>query len=176
MNKISPTNAKRIFLDTEFTSYQHPKLVSLALVPEESLSVPPLYLEVAWHWDDWEVSEFTRETVFPLLELSHKTPIDRVGEIVRLYFEKEIVVPCIAATDSLTFDWFPLVMLMRKLPNNVDPNPLLLMPSYMNDFDRFDQEMMDAFTRVKQHHALNDAMVARHAWQVSGKDTLYIEA
>jgi hypothetical protein len=176
MNKNSPTSAKRVFLDTEFTSYQHPKLVSLALVPEESLSVRPLYLEIAWHWDDWEVSDFTRQTVFPLLDQPKKTPIDQVGEIVARYFEKEIIVPCIAATDSLQFDWIPLVYLMKRIPANVDRNPLLLTPSYLNDFDRFDQEMQNGFKRVKQHHALNDAMVARHAWEVSGRDTLYSNA
>ena len=71
----------RVWLDTEFTDLQHPKLISIGMATEGGSEV---YVELAEGqagcWAVRDCSEFVVVTVLPLLEPSHAY---MAGEVVR---------------------------------------------------------------------------------------------
>ena len=64
----------RVFLDTEFTSFDEPKLISLGLVTDTGQS---WYAELADGWTIDDCTDFVLETVLPLLSSDTKSRLTR---------------------------------------------------------------------------------------------------
>lgn len=54
----------RVFIDTEFTDFRNPRLISIGLVAEDGRE---FYCELADGWSRADCSEFVLDTVLPLL-------------------------------------------------------------------------------------------------------------
>lgn len=76
-----------VFMDTEFTSFTHPELISIGLASAHSDA--KLYLEVA-EVQDMVVSEFVREEVLPLLGMHDPEilPYDRLAARLEGWFDE----------------------------------------------------------------------------------------
>lgn len=146
-----------IFLDTEFTNFEAPKLISIGLAAS---SGEEFYAEVPF--PTTSISPFVREVVVPLL---NNDPLDhcRIDElharlanwftVVRTSVE---VVLCFDSQydESLfknIFDGYPPKFLRFR---NVD--------RYINELLRYEFHVKN---KLPEHHALNDAMAMRYAFR-----------
>jgi len=147
-----------IFLDTEFTNFAHPSLISLGLVADSS---EEFYAEVPY--PDRECSAFVREAVIPLLGREPNAAMskdDLYGQVFNwlklVRSGDEEVDFCI---DYQT-DWdlflnamdyrLPIWCRMRMIAENL--NELLRYEFYMKN-------------GLPEHHALYDARAHRYAFR-----------
>ena len=160
-----------IFLDTEFTHLPEPadqnppSLVSIGLISEDGKS---FYAENADMQTDL-FSDFTRETVVPLLE---------GGRAMMLHAEIAVLLKCWIEdlgsevkiwTDAPYWDWMHIKNLFdpHDWPANLIQKPInLAFPSTVQT-QRFKAAVEDNFRSnqsLRRHHALDDAIVNRAAF------------
>lgn len=157
--------ATKAFLDTEFTHFFDPQLISVGLVAEDWRQ---LYLELPY--DRSRCSAFVREAVWPLL---HKDPeavcqLQDLKSRVHAWLEwvrprQGEVVLCFDFQD----DWDLLVDAMDyEIPTWVTPRLLRS--------EEVVELMLDDYWRrnpgERPHHALHDAKALRYAFREESPD------
>ena len=154
-----------IFMDTEFTDFDYPQLISIGLVSESGAS---FYAEMSNGWSREGCSPFVRQTILPQLT---------AGEFLqeRCYAGRRLADwlaehagPVRVVTDAPGYDWVLMLDLLAGLtPENLCPEPLTFYSDCFPELVPLLQEARErAFTQVPAHHALNDAEALREAWEV----------
>ena len=159
----SSPKTRLIFLDTEFTSLEHGKLISIGLVAESGES---FYAELTDGWQLADCSGFARETVLPLLQ-GGAAAMDRATARKRLkQWIDGFGAPVWVLSDATDFDW-PLVkrLLSGAMPQNLIQFPALFNPANFVDLQ---PQLLECRERTlagrPEHYALNDAEVLRAAY------------
>ena len=156
---------KLLFLDTEFTDFDYPQLISIALVAESGES---FYAELANGWSQEGCSTFVWKQVLPQL-----TGGDFLQE--RSYARRRLAdwlygfgVPLRVVSDAPGYDWTLMMDLLENAaPANLFPQPLhFYSESFPALMPLLQQARAAAFKNLAPHHALNDAEVLREAWEV----------
>ncbi|MEO8119745.1 MAG: hypothetical protein ABI606_10535 [Rhodoferax sp.] len=146
-----------IFLDTEFTKFNCPDLISIGLVAEDGRE---FYAErTDYHRDD--CSKFVRETVLPLLGRVPGAACSRseLTDRVREWFG-QLPEPATIIFDFET-DWLLLAVALLGRPQKNPPNTFgekLHLDSYAITHPVFEQALNSTYTdEWPLHHALADA-------------------
>jgi len=148
-----------IFLDTEFTSFESPKLISIGLAASTG---EDFYAEVPF--STTSVSPFVRDVVIPLLNQDSDAycQFDELNVRIRNWLTVvrtgvEIVLCFDSEYDEILFrsifDGYPPRSLRFR---NVDGN--------INELLRHEFHVKNM---LPEHHALNDAMAMRYAFRES---------
>lgn len=167
-----PSSGKRdgapptlLFIDTEFTDFDYPQLISIGLVAEDGES---FYAELADGWCRESCSAFVLKEVLPQLtggdffqERSYARR--RLSEWLAEFGATVRVV-----SDAPGYDWTLMMELLRdEAPANLFPHPL---PLYCESFPQLQPLLQKAKAQANfsasPHHALNDAEALREAWEV----------
>ncbi len=162
-----------IFFDTEFHDLvKTPKLISIGFVSEDSRT---FYAELSDTYEIEDCSEFVQEHVLPFLEggealMSRHQLRGRLKDWLEAFNE-----PVQLATDSLAWDWpriHELFPTPDDWPANLVKRPLLLSMNYLNDYDKFEEAVEEAFATgiLRRHHALDDAKANALGWMAAGGD------
>jgi hypothetical protein len=178
MDGCQKVNAMLVFLDTEFTDFVRPDLISIALVSEDGCE---FYAErTDYHRD--ACSDFVRENVLPLLGRVPDSVCSRPNLTERLHeWFEQLTEPATIIFDDER-DWLLLVDAIlgrtyRTPPANFG-EPLHLDNSSICS-PVFEQAQNFAYTRDwPLHHALADAralMAGYRAWRTSMEKTWRIE-
>lgn len=152
-----------VFLDTEFTGFTHPALISLALVAEDGRE---FYAERTDYPED-ECNDFVRETVLPLLGRIPGAACNQVTVTHRLrtWFET------LSEPATVVFDFERDWLLLDDIANQRHFKPpanfgeiLFLSNSVISD-PVFVQAQNRTYTQDwPPHHALADARALRSGW------------
>ncbi|MBU5636305.1 3'-5' exoribonuclease [Geomonas sp. Red69] len=154
-----------LFLDTEFTDFDYPQLISIALVSANGES---FYAELADGWSPEGCSPFVTANVLPQL-----TGGDFFQE--RNYARRRLaewlhsfVVPVRVVCDAPGFDWVLMVDLLHDdFPKNLYPAPIhYYSESFPGLFELLQKAHAEAYNEFPPHHALHDAEALREAWEV----------
>lgn len=149
-----------IFIDTEFTDFNHPQLISIGLVTEDGKN------EFYGERRDFPVNEcssFVRSNVLPMLgPVAERQPDQVLSDSLYQWLIDQG--PCAVVVDYQG-DWNQMLRLLaRQLPDNMSRQPIHLgdlqadevfQAGYRNYFSKHD---------VPEHHALHDARANRMAW------------
>jgi hypothetical protein len=143
-----------VFVDTEFTCFCSPALISLGAVS----GADEFYVELT----DVSLrgaSSFVCEHVLPLLGRDPSKCLSTVQAGARLYEWLSELGPCRLVVDyeddfNLLFE-----LLGDELPPNVEPKPLLVMGTAIRNLDK-NVYMTD--NGLTMHHALHDARALQH--------------
>lgn len=146
-----------LFMDTEFTDFKDPKLISIGLV---ALSGDEFYAEAEYPLD--ECSEFVRATVLPLLNPSKK-PLS-LGEVraelvswIEAIRQDEPVLICYDSEydrkmlDQIFNGDMPLGVVLRNLG-----------ALYVNKIKKYEFHVRH---KQAEHHALHDARALKYAFR-----------
>jgi hypothetical protein len=150
--------AIKIFIDTEFTDFIDPQLISIGLVSEFG---EEFYAEVPY--PAAACSEFVRDTVIPMLgkELTTQVSQDelylRMSNWLRIVRPKDEVLE-ICYDYQTDWDLFHKA-LDGRIPNWCAPR---LVADRINELLRFDYHEKNA---LPEHHALHDARANRYAFR-----------
>jgi hypothetical protein len=145
-----------IFLDTEFTEFDNPELISLGLA---SLNGKEFYAEVPFTYPS--CSQFVLDVVLPLLSGTSQVPIDDLNKNILKWLnsirEDNPVVVCF---DSIYDKNLFLTLFRNNLPSFI----ILREIGYrqINGLMRCDFYEKN---NLSEHHALNDAMALRYAFR-----------
>lgn len=155
----------RIFIDTEFTGFEEPRLISLGLVTDAGEA---WYAELADGWSMHDCTDFVRESVLPLLSSETKVRLTRQAAaaaladwLVRVSDNAFLVIVFDAEVD-----WRLLVgLLAENDPGGgvrMAPAPLSWPGSAMAYRC---SDLLDAClgSHPQRHHALVDARALREA-------------
>ena len=156
-----------VFLDTEFTEFVRPDLISIALVSEDGRE---FYAERT-DYRQADCSDFVRETVQPLLgrvpgaACSRSELTDRVRDwFVRLPEPATVIF-------DYEWDWHLLAVAMLGQPHSKPPDDFakqLYLNSYTITHPIFERAQNHTYTQDwPPHHALADAralMAGYRAW------------
>ena len=154
-----------IFMDTEFTDFDYPQLISIGLVSETGES---FYAEMSNGWSREGCSSFVAQTILPQL-----TAGDFLQE--RCYAGRRLAGwlaghdgPVRVVTDAPGYDWVLMLDLIAGMvPENLDPEPVTFYSDCFPELVPLLQEARQkAFAESQAHHALNDAEALREAWEV----------
>ncbi|WP_136525222.1 3'-5' exoribonuclease [Geomonas ferrireducens] len=156
---------KLLFLDTEFTDFDYPQLISIALVAESGESY---YAELENGWSREGCSAFVVEKVLP--QLTGGEFFQESGYAARRLREwlAGFGVPVRVVTDAPGYDWvLMLELLHHELPPNLYPTPLHFYSESLPELrPLLKQAHDDACRDLSPHHALQDAEALREAWEV----------
>lgn len=146
--------AQYVFLDTEFTSFEKPELISIGLV---TLNGEEFYAEVEY---DLEVcSLFVRKTVIPLLSNAEKCSLAEVKTRLSAWVEEIKQGMSVVLCFDSEYD---KMMLEIIFGNDFATGVTLqrLGASYVNKIKQYEY-----YIRTKQvkHHALHDARALRYS-------------
>lgn len=166
----------KIFFDTEFHDLvKAPKLISIGFVSEDART---FYAELSSTYEVADCSEWVQENVLPLLEggealMSRQQLKGRLRDWLEAFGE-----PVTLVTDSLAWDWPRIQELFpsaKYWPANLEQHPILLNMNYLNDLEKFEQGVEEAFATgmLRRHHALDDAKANLIGWLVSGGTVEY---
>lgn len=149
-----------IFLDTEFTNFSDPELISIGLV---SSNDERFYAEVPYKGSS--CSEFVHMVVEPLLS-GNEVPLDvlqaKLADWLYTICDSNPVVICFDSDyDRILF----LRLFENKLPVRV--NFRNLRDRHINEIMRTEFYKKNEFS---EHHALNDALALRNAFRGWVKD------
>ena len=151
------SNALRLFLDTEFTSFISPKLISFALVAETGEA---LYLERSEGWTIEDCSAFVREAVLPLLgPLEGRATDSMIRWAIRSWIHS-LGRPAMIYTDSL---WHDEPAFMSLFTNRMNLWPEALDQRFL-EFDSPAVELAFESKGLRRHHALDDAIALKTAY------------
>jgi hypothetical protein len=154
-----------IFMDTEFTDFDYPQLISIGLVSENG---ERYYAEMSNGWSREGCSLFVKEHILPQLT---------AGEFLqeRCFAGRRLADwlaehdgPVRVVTDAPGYDWVLMLDLLAGImPENLCPEPLTFYSDSFPELVPLLQEARDrAFANSTAHHALNDAEALREAWEV----------
>lgn len=145
-----------VFLDTEFTDFMRPDLISIGLVAEDGRE----FYGERNDYQQEDCSDFVREEVLPLLR---RFPDARFSEVKLSFRVREWLTslgPFTLACDSL-YDRDLLINLLEEMPPNLEG--WLNLNDYMSTPYR---QAESAFHSQgwPWHHALYDAQAMRAGW------------
>lgn len=158
--------AQHVFLDTEFTNFEKPELISIGLV---TLSREEFYAEVEFNLE--ACSGFVRATVIPLLSSAEKYSLAGLKARLSAWIEEikkgEPVVLCF---DS-EYDRAMLELIFgNDFPNGVSLQRLGA--SYINKIKQYEYHVR---TKQVEHHALHDARALRYSLRPSVRNAQYFK-
>lgn len=155
----------RIFIDTEFTDFHQPRLISIGLAAD---SGEAWYAELTDGWCEQDCSDFTRENVLPLLAMDETRVMTRKAAAVDL--SDWLVRVSAQSFPIIVFDaqvdWLLLVGLLaasdREGGVNMVPVPLSWPGSAMACRCT---DLLEAClgSHPRRHHALVDVQALREA-------------
>lgn len=170
----------RVYLDTEFTQLNDGKLISLGLVSENSERT--FYAELTDSYKLEDCSDFVVETVLPLLDapdLPEKVSYRAVyAKMTRAqcrehlgYWIAAIQEPVQINSDAPNLDWplFKELFAVHPWPAMLDPECRNCFPSALRQELYLAEEEKYYARSMRRHHALDDAIVMRHAAQAVEK-------
>lgn len=150
-----------IFVDTEFTDFDNPRLISIGLVGEDAYRW--IYSEIdAEHWYR-HASEFVLREVVPLLEARYGSETPAVAAArIRAWCDR-LPEPGQIVCDS-DFDWDLLRSLL--IDNGGWPDMLIDRPLTVQWSPKLPEYKRDYLLRygLSAHHALADAKALRYAY------------
>ncbi|WP_293603783.1 3'-5' exoribonuclease [Polaromonas sp. UBA4122] len=156
-----------VFLDTEFTAFVRPDLISIGLVAEDGRE---FYAERTDYYTT-QCSDFVRETVLPLLGRVPGAACTRteLTDRVRDWFG-QLPEPATVVFDSEK-DWLLLAVAMLGRPHSTPPGNFakqMYLDSYAITHPAFETALNAVYTpEWPAHHALADAralMAGYRAW------------
>lgn len=165
----------KIFLDTEFTNFNNPKLISLGLITEDGSK--SFYAELTDSYVFADCSDFVNKRVSPLLDGEPITPplnyfkiyakmtTPECREQLLQWFER-INFEIIVVNDAPSFDW----VLLKELfgdhwPKNLDRKCYKIVSGSLAAEQKYQHSMIQAYKDgYRQHHALDDATVMALCW------------
>lgn len=150
--------ALKVFIDTEFTDFLDPYLISLGLVAETG---EEFYAEVPY--EDRHCSPFVREAVLPLLQNTPDVCLTIDELFIQMSNWLRLVRPSnedILICYDYQLDWDLFVdVLDGQVPAWCRP---LLVGREINELLRYEYHKKN---NLPQHHALNDARANRYAYR-----------
>ena len=149
-----------IFVDTEFTSFEAPELISIGLV---TLAKEEFYAEVEYNLD--ACSDFVRKTVVPLLSEAEKCSLVELKVRLSKWIEEiKNLGPVLLHYDS-EYDRLMLELIFE----NDFPNGVFLQylgASYINKLRQYEYHVK---TKQVEHHALHDSRALRYAYRAADR-------
>jgi diamine N-acetyltransferase len=147
-----------VFVDSEFTHPDRPRLISVGAVATDATA---FYCEL----DDWpreHCSEFVQKTVLPLLDGNAVPPPVAAASFARWIGERADRSPLTIVSDS-GFDRWALAELLGRedLPGGVDWQRVPVAYTKLDEAARG--------LGLRRHHALDDARALRHAVLGAGR-------
>ncbi|WP_323139981.1 3'-5' exoribonuclease domain-containing protein [Massilia phyllosphaerae] len=146
--------SQKIYIDTEFTGFSDPKLISIGLVAETGQE---FYAEVKFDFD--ECSEFVRETVIPLLGQNEKFSLEELQPRLAAWIEK-VRVP---GPMMLCFDSDYDRKMLECVFKNDFPNGVVLQRIPVSFINQLRQYEFHILNKQPEHHALCDARALKYA-------------
>jgi hypothetical protein len=151
-----------VFMDTEYTAFNGPRLISLALVAEDGQS--ELYVERS-DYPAESCSSFVRDQVIPLLELPPSQRLNHDGVRKRLIsflqgLPFQVQIACDDAQDGILLR----DALGKNPPQNVVPVFYNLREMINAPVFRRSQKAYHDQPGCPWHHALHDARALRLGW------------
>jgi hypothetical protein len=147
---------QQIFVDTEFTNFESPKLISIGLV---ALSGEEFYAEA--EYNQYECSKFVQEYVIPLLSEESKYSLHDIRERLLRWIElvrnEEVLLIC--------YDSEYDRKMLEKIFEFQKPEAVLLRnlgPCYIDASKCYE---FHAMNKQPEHHALHDARALRYAFR-----------
>ena len=154
-----------IFMDTEFTDFDYPQLISIGLVSDSGES---FYAEMSNGWSREGCSPFVAQKILPQLTAGEFMQ-ERCFAGRRLAdWLAEHPGPVRVVTDAPGYDWVLMLdLLAGMVPENLYPDPVTFYSDCFPELVPLLQEARTkAFADSTAHHALNDAEALREAWEV----------
>ena len=150
----------RLFLDTEFCSFENPELISIGVIDENSRE---FYAELT-DFSRQACSDFVVETVLPLLGqhfAGYVSTRQNIAYRLSQWLEEYRDWPggVTICVDYAT-DWYLFVDLLAH-------SPVMEFITVENIWNQLDLPKIQAWwteTGLPQHHALNDAKANRHGY------------
>lgn len=167
----------KVFLDCEFTEFEQPKLISLALVTEDNDH--SFYAELTDTYLITDCSEFVVNTVLPLLDakLIKQPLIDYTHVHAQMTFDecRFHLMKWLEKTDAQLsiyndaphFDFSLLSnFFTEKWPDRLSLYCETIVASTIDGQERYDKTTLELFENgFRQHHSLDDAKVMSKAYQ-----------
>ncbi|KQV50027.1 3'-5' exoribonuclease [Massilia sp. Root335] len=146
--------AQYIFVDTEFTSFEKPELISIGLV---TLGQEEFYAEVGYDLE--RCSGFVKSTVIPLLSNIEKCSLAELKVRLSMWIDEvRKAEPVVLCYDS-QYDYIMLEFIFENdFPNGVSFQRLGA--SYINKIEQYEYHVR---TKQVEHHALHDARALRYS-------------
>jgi hypothetical protein len=175
----------RVFLDTEFTQFDNPKLISIGLAAEDGRT---FYRELNDSYAPADCSEFVTEIVLPLLSRAPTIKKSTAAVAADMYEFLQDVGTAEDGTQQpvrIVADYHTDVYLVERLwrdacgvsiPGDVEPDVgfvCIRWPDRLtrNEFKAEAMEYLKAHN-LKEHHALNDARSILWAFQTLGYEVV----
>lgn len=146
--------SQQIYIDTEFTGFSDPKLISIGLVAETGQE---FYGEVKFEFD--ECSEFVRETVIPLLDQNEKLSLEELQTRLAAWIEKVRV----SGPVKLCFDSDYDRKMLESVFKNDFPHGVVLQRVSVSFINQLRQYEFHKANNQPEHHALCDARALKYA-------------
>jgi DNA polymerase III epsilon subunit-like protein len=147
---------QQVFVDTEFTNFESPKLISIGLV---TLSGEEFYAEA--EYDLCECSHFVQKYVLPLLAADKKFSSDEIRERLLSWINSVGNGALILICYDSKYDREMLEQIFRsEAPNSVLFRSLG--SRYINGLKRCEFHIKNKQT---EHHALHDARALRYSFR-----------
>lgn len=147
---------QQIFVDTEFTNFESPKLISIGLV---AVSGEEFYAEA--EYDQYECSNFVLDQVVPLLTEKKKYTLDDIRGCLLSWIESVRTEGVMLICYDSEYDYKMLEQIFR----NQKPSSVLfrnLGSSYVNGLKRYEFHIKN---KQPEHHALHDARALHYAFR-----------
>jgi hypothetical protein len=104
----------RVFLDTEFTDFANPRLISCGLVAENGHE---FYAELSDGWLPEQCSAFVQDVVLPRLDQSRVTTLSRRDAGIQIFAWLSALSNKLTLIHDVDVDWQLLAGLLRSVPN-----------------------------------------------------------
>ena len=150
----------KLFLDTEFTDFTDPELISIGIVDENGRE----FYGESISFRRERCSSFVVETVLPLLGQSDAIvgTLQHIAYKLEQWLEEYRECGAIICVDYQT-DWELFTILLSKLPKRSNMN-FITCQNIWNNLDGRSITQWWEDTQLPQHHALYDAHANRHGY------------
>lgn len=146
--------SQHIFLDTEFTNFEKPALISIGLV---TLNREEFYAEVEYELET--CSSFVRTTVIPLLSGAEKCSLAELKARLWAWIESVKMGESVVLCFDSEYDRMMLEIIFENdFPSGVSFQRLGA--SYINKISQYKYHVR---TKQVEHHALHDARALRYS-------------
>ena len=145
-----------VFLDTEFTNFDDPHLISIGLASSKD---EEFYAET--HYPDASCSDFVHKVVIPLLSLTHQLSHEQLRMEILEWFNG------IRGTDPVVvcFDSHYDETLFRRLFQNTPPSFLIFRGIGSQHINALMRDEFYFKNGLIEHHALSDAKALRYSFR-----------
>jgi len=145
-----------IFMDTEFTNFADPQLISIGLAASTG---EEFYAEVPYRIQ--ACSEFVRDIVIPLMSEESLCDYDDLHRRLISWFaivrvQQELTLCCDSHFDELLF---------KKIFDGEPPRYLRFREISQRNISELLRYQYHVLSRLPEHHALNDARALRYAFR-----------